>query len=290
MFKKNSIYLLSLTIVFIFSNRLLSDGKTPKVIYKLEKDIPYRSEDISKQTAYMKERCKLDFYHPENKKGFATVIMFHGGGLIRGRKYVPRGLRKQGIAVVAPTYRFSPKVKCPAYIEDAAAAVAWTFKNIARYGGDPDKIFVSGLSGGAYLAGMVVLDKKYLSKYNIDANKIAGLISLTGHAITHLTVRYERGLKGNILVIDKYAPIFHAREDAPPILIVTGDRNMEFLGRYEENAYMMRILKLKKHKDTTLYEIQGYGHGIGVVALPILLRFVDRRIKEIDIKNGKIKK
>ncbi len=56
-------------------------------------------------------------------------------------------------------YRLSPKVQHPVYIEDAAAAVAWTFRNIASYGGDPDKIFVTGISAGGYLTAMVGLDK-----------------------------------------------------------------------------------------------------------------------------------
>jgi len=61
-----------------------------------------------------------------------------------GNKFIPKELREQGFAVVAVNYRLSPKVKNPAYIEDAAEAVAWVFKNIEKYGGRKDHIFVSG--------------------------------------------------------------------------------------------------------------------------------------------------
>ena len=69
-------------------------------------------------------------------------------------------------------------------------------------GGDPKKIFVAGHSAGGYLTSMVGMDKKYLAKHNIDANKIAGLIPFSGHTITHFTVRQERGIDGKQPIID----------------------------------------------------------------------------------------
>ena len=122
------------------------------------------------------------------------LFFFHGGGLRAGNKNIPQFLKEKNIAVVAPNYRLSPKVKAPKYIEDAAASVAWVFNNIEKYGGDKNLIFVSGNSAGGYLTSLIGLDKKYLAKHNIDANDIAGLIPVTGHAITHFTVRDEMGI------------------------------------------------------------------------------------------------
>ena len=52
--------------------------------YRLVKDIPYRQEnDLSD---YAKERCRLDLYVPTDRKGFATVVWFHGGGLTGGNR------------------------------------------------------------------------------------------------------------------------------------------------------------------------------------------------------------
>ena len=83
------------------------------------------------------------------------------------------------------------------YIEDAAAAVAWTFKNIETYGGSPRRIYVSGHSAGGYLTSMVGLDKRWLAAHKVDADALAGLIPYSGHTITHFTVRAERGIDGN---------------------------------------------------------------------------------------------
>lgn len=256
-----------------------------KVEYANQLNIPYYDNSVSKSDAYLKERCVLDVYYPKNSKGFATVIWFHGGGLTSGEKELPEALKNQGIAVISVNYRLGPKVVAPKYIEDAAAATAWVFKNISTFGGDISLIFVSGHSAGGYLATMIGLDKKWLNAQGIDANKIAGLIPFSGQAITHFLVRKERGIPETQPVIDEYAPLFHVRADAPPLLLITGDRELELLGRYEENAYLMRMMKIVGNKNTKLYELDGFGHNMTEPAFPLLLNEVRRIVEENKIQN-----
>lgn len=108
---------------------------------------------------------------------------------------------------------------------------------------------------------MIGLDKSYLEKYQIDANDIAMLIPFSGHTITHMTVRSERGIPDTQPIIDESAPLSHVRADAPPLVLITGDRNREMLGRYEENAYLWRMMKIAGHKQTKLYELDAFNHG-----------------------------
>jgi len=231
--------------------------------------------------AYTLERCVLDIYLP-GTTDFATLVWFHGGGLTSGYKFIPEGLKNQGIAIVAVNYRLYPKVKSPTYIDDAAAAVAWVFKNIAFYGGDPNLIFVAGHSAGGYLTSMLGLDKSYLNTYGIDADAIAGLIPYSGHTITHFTVRSERELKWDDVRVDHMAPLAHIRKDAPPIILITGDRELELYGRYEENAYFWRMLKSIGHPYVELYELEGYNHGdMAVPAHHILLKTISKISNEI---------
>jgi acetyl esterase/lipase len=250
--------------------------------YTTTKNIYYYSDSTTNKDAYKAKRCLLDFYYPKGAKNFPTVVWMHGGGITGGDKEIPKALMDKGYAIVGVTYRLSPEVKAPAYIEDAAAAIAWAFKNIEKYGGNTKLIFVSGHSAGGYLGELVTLDKHYLAKYNIDANQIAALIPFSGQAITHFTIRKERGIPETQAVIDEYAPTYHVRADAPPLVLITGDREMELLGRYEENAYMARMMKLAGHKNTTLYELDGYDHGgMAEPAFPLLRKVVDRISKEI---------
>ncbi|MCC9600914.1 alpha/beta hydrolase [Stieleria sp. JC731] len=266
-----------ITTTILFSGSLAVHAETPTSIeYATQTDIPYRSESDS-LSEYAIERCKLDVYAPKNVKGFSTVVWFHGGGLTAGQKSIPGELKNRGIAVVGVNYRLSPKVESPTYVEDAAAAVAWVFKNIDRFGGDPKRIFVSGHSAGGYLTSMVGLDKSYLAKHDIDADDIAGLVPYSGHTITHFTVRSERGIDGKQPIVDSMAPLFHVRKDCPPLLLITGDRELEMLGRYEETAYLWRMMKVVGHPDTELVELKGFNHGqMAKPAHPLLLKFIEQ--------------
>lgn len=244
--------------------------------YQLVENISYREGIGPAVDAYAQERCVLDVYYPENTTDFPTVVWFHGGGITGGEKFIPDELEEKGLAVVAVNYRLSPKAKAPAYIDDAAAAIAWAFKHIVDYGGDPSKIIISGHSAGGYLVAMAGLDKSWLQKYGEDADKVAGIVDFSGHAITHMTVRAERGIKDTQPIIDEYAPLYHVRNDAPPLVLITGDRDLEMLGRYEENAYFYRMMKLVGHNDVHLYEIDGFDHGaMATPAFHILLNYVD---------------
>ena len=251
-----------------------------EIEYQTKLNIPYYDESAIKEEAYIKERCVLDVYYPENMKDFPTVVWFHGGGLTGGEKEIPAALKEKGFCVVAVNYRLYPKVNSPKFIEDAAAAVAWSFNNITSFGGDTSLIFVSGYSAGGYLTNMIGLDKRWLKVHNIDANRIAGLISFSGHTITHFTIREERGIPGTQPIVDDLAPLYHVRADAPPLILITGDRELEMLGRYEEYAYLMRMMKVAGHTKTKLYEMDGYDHGMTEPAFPLLIKEIRQIVEE----------
>ena len=115
---------LSLIGLTLFTQPFIGLSEAAESDYDLVENIPYRSKSSKGWDSYMQQRCLLDIYYPVQKEGFATVVWFHGGGLRGGKKTIPSALKKQGVAVVSVSYRLFPKVKCPAYIEDAAAAVA----------------------------------------------------------------------------------------------------------------------------------------------------------------------
>lgn len=225
--------------------------------YASVSNIPYKESG----DAYVSERCKLDVYYPEDTTGCPVVVWFHGGGLTQGSKSYPWKLKGKKMVLVAVNYRLLPKVGIEECLDDAAAAVAWVFREIGKYGGDKKKIFISGHSAGGYLTAMIGLDKKWLAEYGVDADNIAGLIPFSGQMISHFSYREMKGIGNLQPVIDGYAPLFHVRKDAPPLILITGGRDIELFGRYEENAYMWRMMKLTGHTETYLYEIDGHGHG-----------------------------
>ena len=154
--------------------------------FKIERDIPYRSpESLAQEGEYAKERCLLDMRLPVGVTNFATVIHFHGGGIVKGNKgsfsWPQEAMDHDPIAHVSGGYRLLTNATPGQAISDAAAAVAWTIKNISRYGGDPKKVFVTGISAGGYLTAMVGLDYRWLAKHDLKPTDLAGIIPLTGH-------------------------------------------------------------------------------------------------------------
>lgn len=225
--------------------------------------------------------CNLDVACPAEKgDSLPVVVWFHGGGLTKGHKSVPKDLLTGDKIVVGVEYRLYPNVSVAQIIDDAAMAVSWVFAHIEEYGGSTQKIVLSGHSAGGYLVTMLAMDKKYLAAYGVDADDVAAVVPYSGQMITHFTERASKGIDALTPVIDDLAPIAHLRADAPPMVIITGDREMELYGRYEENAYFVRMLKLHGHKDVTLYELQGFGHSMtkpGHCILNKFMRSVERK-------------
>ena len=117
--------------LFLFSLFICNILAAQDQDYKIVRDISYTQS----KNPYAVERCKLDLYYPENAKDFPTVVWFHGGGLSGGSKFIPEELKNRGLAVIAVNYRLLPKATLSDCIDDAAAAVAWTFseKELADY-------------------------------------------------------------------------------------------------------------------------------------------------------------
>lgn len=246
-----------LALVLLLSSPLVARSDD---IFTKVADIPYldaaAGDDARKQ-------CLLDLYVPRDKSDFATIVWFHGGGLKGGHRNSGAAFAKrftaEGFGVALVSYRFSPKVKCPVYLEDAAASVAWTHGNIGKYKGDPNKIFIAGHSAGGYLTAMLGLDSRWLDKHKIPLSKIAGLMPVAGQMITHSTIREERGIRVAAPLIDDFAPCYHVRADAPPFLCFAADKDLPT--RAEENIYFTAAMKAAGHKNIECRIVPGRNHG-----------------------------
>ena len=135
------------------------------------------------------ERHALNIWVPtgtQKTDKLPVLVWLYGGGWFSGARddygFAGRAFAKQGFVVVIPDYRIVPKGHWPDFLHDSAAAVAWTEKNIANYGGDPDRIALSGHSAGAYNALMLALDPQWLRAAGSDPSVIRGVASLAGPA------------------------------------------------------------------------------------------------------------
>lgn len=145
---------------------------------KLTSDIPYVENGHNRHV--------LDIYTPENptKKSLPVVFWIHGGGWQVGDKsdvaLKPKVLTDRGFVFVSTNYRLLPEVKMEELIGDVAKSLAWVHKNIAKYGGDPNRIFVGGHSAGAQLAALICIDDRYLKKEGVPFDMLKGCIPVDG--------------------------------------------------------------------------------------------------------------
>lgn len=117
-------------ICFLLSLLMCGVLYAQDITYRTVKDLSYSSS----KDPYATERCKLDVYYPENKTGCPVVVWFHGGGLTQGNKSIPGRLKKNGMVVIAVNYRLLPKVAISECLDDAAASVAWAFREVENMG------------------------------------------------------------------------------------------------------------------------------------------------------------
>lgn len=238
----------------------------------------YGAAALQQADDYKKAQCQLDLRYPTNRSGFATVVWFHGGGLTGGKRHFI-DLKDPDIAVAAIGYRLAPKAQHPAYLEDAAAATAWVIRNIARYGGDSNKVFVAGHSAGGYLTAMVGMDPRWLAAHGLSNHQLAGLIPVSAQVTTHFKVKKLQGDLGEQYrpLIDEYAPLYYCASNLPPLCLVLGDRKVEFKCRVEENDLMAVSLKALGNKKVEFYELPGLNHGTVVTgAMPYAQQFIKK--------------
>ncbi len=159
-----------------------------------------------------------------------VIVFFHGGSWRSGDPddygFVARALVPEGFTVVLAGYRLVPGGEYPAMLKDTAAAIAWTERHISRYGGDPGNIFIAGHSAGAYNVVQVALARQWLGGEGLDPAIISGVIGLSGpYDFLPLDSDSTKAAFGDSSDLEATQPINHIRGDAPPMLLIHGDKD-----------------------------------------------------------------
>ena len=190
----------------------------------------------TKDLAYVDDgdpKHKLDLYMPEGAAKVPVVMWIHGGGWKTGDRSlygaIGRRFAEAGIGFAAISYRLSPKVKHPAHVEDCARAFAWLYAHVADYGGDPDRLFVSGQSAGGHLSALLTLDPQYLKALNVPQGAIKGVIPMSGVYTVPCLGPDARGLMSMFPdsfgsdpdVCRSASPISHLSTLSCPMLVIT---------------------------------------------------------------------
>lgn len=218
---------------------LVALGLIPNLVRAEDKKATYEVE-VVKDVAYNdaadadSQRHKLDLYLPKGAKGFPVFFFIHGGAWRSGNKdlYAPIGkvFAEHGVGFVATNYRLSPKVKHPVHAEDAARALAWVLGHVAKYGGDPRRVYLGGHSAGGHLAALLVTDESYLKAHKRSPSDIRGVVPMSGvYDVSSEGLADRFGKEGK-----KASPMTHIKAKLPPFLVVYADNDYAGLGKQAE--------------------------------------------------------
>lgn len=205
---------------------------------------------------------RLDLFVPEGLQDAPVLFFVHGGGWTAGDKslyaFIGHTFARAGLATVVINYRLSPEVQHPGHIEDVARAFAWVYKNIAQYGGNPEKIFVTGHSAGGHLAALLALDEKYLKAHNLTLRAITGAMPISGvYDVTPAISLYRTVFGADLAGRREASPGTHVGPNRPPFLVIYAEFDLPGLGLQARQLTEL----LKQHgNEAGLLEIPATDH------------------------------
>lgn len=252
----------------------LLNATVPHSGYTLESDVPYGPLP----------RQKLDIYKPAMPDAsHAIVVFFYGGSWQSGSKdmyrFVAQALAARGYMVAIPDYRLYPEVKYPAFLEDAARAVAWMHSHSAAYGGNADNLFLAGHSAGGYIAIMLALNDTYLKAAGYDAHKLRGAIGLAGpYDFLPITDPKLKDIFSTAPAAQTQ-PLTYAGAGKPPLLLLHGDADEEVRLK---NSINLEARQREFHSPAELHVLPGVGHYGIILGLSGLFRSKSPTLDEMD--------
>lgn len=202
----------------------------------------------------------------DDTAGPPVLIFVHGGNWNSGKKeiysFFGKNFARKGVTTVVVGYTLSPEADYDEMTSQVAKAIQWTRKNISRYNGDPENIFLTGHSAGGHLISLAAMNPEY----GIDPDAISGIIlnDAAGLDMHHYLQKKPPTSANDYLTTwtndpetwKKASPIFYLDEKTPPFLIYLGKKSypsittankrfLDVLKAYQPNVEL--VLLNKKH-------------------------------------------
>lgn len=255
----------SLVLLFVVAGAARS-AEPAKIEITAEKDIRYRTDDKAD-----KERHVLDVYAPKGKKDLPVLFLVHGGSWQKYSKdYLGDAAKRfaeDGLCVVCPNYRLTPKVMHPEHVKDVAAAFAWTVSAVAKHGGDPKKIVVGGHSAGGHLASLLATDETYLKAEKRSLADVRGIVGVAGVYVISDYELFHPIFGKDPAGLAAASPATHAGAKTPPAFLLYADKD---LPRLDLSAKTFAGSLTKAKREVTVKEYAGRDHNT------ILLKMADK--------------
>jgi len=232
-------------------------------------DIPYGSD--------VKQR--LDLYLPAKTRAKAPVFLFlHGGGFREGDRaqygFVAKPFADHGVVSAIASYRLTGSgFRYPAQRDDARLAVLWLYHNIARYGGDPEQIYIGGHSSGAILSADLGVNRAWLEQAGAPKRLLRAIVPISGPYDLRTAAN---PIEPNVFWSEytptaesrvEASPSLHIADPVPMALVVAGSQEIEGYDDYvgSSEAFVGQLRAQGTHAQ--FLSLPGAGHRETVWAL-----------------------
>jgi arylformamidase len=178
----------------------------------------------------------LDIFPAEQPN--APVLVFVHGGYWRSldksdHSFVAPGFVADGVSVVVPNYALCPAVTIEQICLQIARCVAWTWRHVAEYGGDPSRIALAGHSAGGHLVAMMLSCRWKMLADDLPPQPVSGALAISGLYDLE-PVRLTPFLKDDLRItpqqVTRASPAFFPRPKAGKLYAAVGaDESDEFL-------------------------------------------------------------
>ena len=163
-------------------------------------------------------------------------VFIHGGAWRtlgkRDSAFAAETFVRAGAHFVALGFELLPVATLDEMVEQVRSAIAWIFRNADRLGGDPKRLFVSGHSSGAHLAGAVVTTD-WQARFHLPQNVVKGALCISGTYDLEPVRRSARNayVQLDAGMVDRLSPARHADNIACPVVVGTGEHESDELKR-----------------------------------------------------------
>lgn len=203
--------------------------------------------------AFRSQPCRLDVRYgggPNEhldifpaQRADAPVLLFIHGGYWRSmdkkdHAFIAPAFTREGVCVVIPNYALAPAVTVPQITMQMVAALAWTWRNIAKHGGDPSRITVAGHSAGGHLATMMLACLWPLYAKDLPVELVKNALSISGlHDLE--PIMHTPFLQGDLKLSAQ-----QVRQASPALLPVRSGGQLAAVAGGDESAEFHRQVEL----------------------------------------------